>query len=204
MTFKEFSKIVLQHIDQYSVAGVTIPSSYNNQADSISRICALANTAIRTIVTQAAPMFGFVDPNAPEFKGRTDLGNGMTKIVMPTDFYEMSGGGNPTFTDDCGFARNIHYMRISDNVLLIPTSEVPRLLISYQRYPRKLLGQDSEILDCSEAAADCASFYVAAQLARQDNPYLYQSLYNEYEQMLARLRPPVVTELSQVEDVYGF
>lgn len=204
MTFKDFSKLVLQHIDQYSVAGVTIPAAYNNQADSTGRICALANTALRTISMQGMPLQGFVDPNSPSFAGRQDLGNGMTKIEMPSDFYEMAGSGNPTFTDADGFTRNIHYRRISDNEIIVPTKEVPHMIISYHRYPRKLSGQAAEVLDCTEAAADCASFYVAAQLARQDSPYLYQSLYNEFEQMLVRLKPRVVTELAPVEDVYGF
>lgn len=204
MTFSEFSKLVMQHLDQYSVAGTDIPDSYNNQIDYTSRICALANTALRTIATQAAPLLASFDPNAKDFRGKTDLGNGLTKIALPTDFWKMSGQGLPCFSSGEIYARNMHYNHLSDTEILVRTRELPGMMITYYRYPRRLQGQKNELLDCSDAAADCASYFVAAQLARQDSPYVYQSLYNEFEAMLARLKKPMITEMSRTEDVYGF
>lgn len=204
MIFKDFSKLVLQHLDQYSVAGVQIPLTYNNQADYTQRICALANIALRTIATQSAPLTAMLDPNAESFNGKCELSNGMTKITMPSDFWRLTGQGVPTFNRDTGYARNIHYQHIAPNEIIVRTSEVPKMLIPYHRYPRKLHGQPDEILDGTEMMADCASFYVAAQLARHDNSYAYQSLYNEFESMMARLKPPIIAEESEVEDVYGF
>ena len=203
MTFSDFQRIVLQHLDQYSVAGQEVPASYNNQADYTNRICSLANTALRIIATNTAPLMGTFIPAKNEYKGCTDLPNGLTKIEMPNDFWKMTGQGIPCFKDG-EFHRNMHYQYLTDRAILVPTKELPHIMITYHRYPRKLFGGKNEELDCSDAAADCASFYVAAQLARQDSPYLYQSLYNEFEQMMARLLPPVTTETSMVEDVYGF
>lgn len=204
MKFSDFQTLVLQHLDQYSVAGETVPNSYNNQADYTSRIAALANIALRTIATQSAPLLASFDPNADGFQGRTDIGNGYTKIRLPADFWKMSGQGLPCFASEDIYARNMHYQHISENEIVVRTRELPGLLITYYRYPRKLQGQPSEVLDASESAADCASFYVAAELARQDSPYVYQSLYNEFEAMMARLKKPMITEMSRTEDVYGF
>lgn len=201
MKFSDFTDLVLQHLDQYSVAGTQIPATYNNQADDTARICSLANIALRTIATQGAPMLASIDPNAEDFTGKSDAGNGYTKIKMPADFIRLSGTGMPRFSPD-GYDRNMHFRFISQNEIVVKTSELPGLIITYYRLPRKIQGHPGEVLDASEMAADCASFYVAAQLARQDSPYAYQALYNEFETMMARLRPPAMAELSRTEDAY--
>lgn len=203
MTFKEFNKLVLQHLDQYSVAGVQIPLSYNNQVDYTDRVCALANIAIRTIATQTAPLTAILDPNMDSVK-KEELPNGLTKITMPRDFWKMPGYGLPTMNADVDYARNLSYQFYSPNQIVVRTKDIPKIQIPYHRYPRQLHGQPDEILDGTEMMADCASFYVAAQLARHDNPYAYQSLYNEFETMMARLKPPTIAEYSEVEDVYSF
>lgn len=204
MKFSDFQTLVLQNLDQYSVAGERVPNSYNNQADYTKRIAALANIALRLIATQSAPMLASFDPNADGFQGKTDIGNGYTKIKLPADFWKMSGQGLPCFASEDFYARNMHYQHISEDEIVVRTRELPGLLITYYRYPRKLQGQPGEVLDASETVADCASFYVAAELARQDSPYVYQSLYNEFESMMARLKKPMITEMSRTEDVYGF
>ena len=56
MKYSEFKALVMQHLDQYSVAGVTVPESYNNQADDTARICALTNIALRTIASRTKPL----------------------------------------------------------------------------------------------------------------------------------------------------
>lgn len=203
MTYKEFSDLVMQHIDQYSVAGEAIPNDYNNQEDYKNRIASLANIALRTIATQAAPLVGTFDANTSGIEMQ-NLNNGFTKIRMPSDFYRMTGNGLATFGCDDGFSKNMNYRHLTENEILVRTADLSRIVITYYRYPRTLHGYADEILDASEAAADCASFYVAAQLARHDNPYTYQSLYNEFEQMMERLKPKISTEYSEAMDVYGF
>lgn len=203
MIFKDFSKLVLQHLDQYSVAGEQIPVTYNNQADYTERICALANVALRTISTQAAPLTAILNPNLDNVK-KESMPNGFTKITMPNDFWKMTGQGIPTFDDDVDYARNMHYQFFAPNQIVVRTKDLPKIQILYHRYPTQLHGQSDEILDGTEMMADCASFYVAAQLARHDSPYAYQSLYNEFETMMARLKPPIIAEYSEVEDVYQF
>ena len=203
MKFKEFRKLVLQHLDQYSVAGEEIPLAYNNQADYSERICALANIALRTIATQTAPLTAILDPQSSNAK-KEEMENGLTKITMPTDFFKMTGQGIPTFGGDVDYARNMTYQFLPPNQIIVKTKDLPKIQIPYHRYPRQLHGQEDEILDGSETVADCASFYVAAQLARHDSPYAYQSLYNEFETMMTRLKPPLITEFSETEDVYSF
>lgn len=202
MTFEEFSKLVMQHLDQYSVAGDVLPDTYNNQVDYTNRICALANMALRTIATQTAPILACLDPNEEGFSGRKDLPNGTTRIEMPQDFWKMTGQGIPSFPCGEAYGRSMHYKHITDKEILVPTSELGRAIITYYRYPRKLQGKEDEMLDATDMVADCASFYVAAQLVRQDDAYLYQTLYNEFETMLARLKRPIIAELAHVEDAY--
>lgn len=203
MTFKEFTDLVLQHLDQYSVSGELIPKDYNNQEDYTNRIAPLANIALRTIATQAEPLIGTFDANTKGVEMH-DLANGLTRIKMPSDFYRMTGNGLPTFQGDVDFARNMNYRHLTPNEILVRTADLPSLVITYYRYPRTVHGHASEVLDASESASDCASFYVAAQLARYDNPYAYQSLYNEFETMMTRLKKPISTESSEALDVYRF
>lgn len=204
MDYKSFRRLVLEHLDQYAVAGVEIPDTYNNQADDTSRIPGLTNIALRTIATQTAPILATVDPNAEGFEGKTNMQNGWTKIEMPQDFWRLTGQGMPRCSADGSFSRTMEYVFFSDRELLFRTSDMPGMMLTYYRYPRKCHGNFEEILDCSEAAADAASFYVAAELAREDSPYAYQCLYNEYESMLARLLKPMTAEFVAVKDVYGF
>ena len=204
MKYSEFKVLVMQHLDQYGVAGVTVPESYNNQADDTARICALTNIALRTIASRTKPLLASLDPNAAGITCTEDLGNGWTKIKMPADFLRMSGQGLPRLSPDGSYDRNMHYRYLSNNEIVVRTEELPGLIITYYRLPRKVQGYENEELDASEMAAECASFYVAAQLARTESAYAYQTLYNEFETMMERLRDPAITEMSRTEDVYGW
>ena len=203
MIFKDFRKLVFQHIDQYSVAGEQIPLTYNNQKDASDRICSLANIALRTICTQAHLLTAILDPMASNVR-KEEMPNGLTKITMPTDFFKMTGQGIPTFNGDISYARNLNYRFYAPDQIIVAARDLNKIHIPYHRYPRQLHGRDDEILDGPETVADCASFYVAAELSREISPYAYQSLYNEFETMKASLKPTLITELSEVEDVYGF
>lgn len=202
MRYKEFEKLVLQHLDQYSVSGIVMPPEYNNHVDQTQRICALANIALRTIATQSAPISAVIALKDDGIK-KESLPNGMTIVTMPSDFWKLTGKGFPNFEND-GYARNSHFQEVAQNQIIVPTREISRTMLTYYRYPRKLHGDDDEIIDGTDMVADCASFYVASQLARHENAYAYQSLYNEYETMMARLKKPMITEYSETEDVYQF
>ena len=204
MDYGSYRKLVLQHIDQYSVAGTVIPDTYNNQKDDTGRIPGLTNVALRQIATQTQPILATIDPNAPEFTGRTDMGNGWTKVEMPQDFWKVTGQGMPRFTGNGAFSRTMDYVFFSDRELLFRNEDMPGMRITYYRYPRQCHGNAEEILDCSDAAADAASFYVAAELVRDDDAFAYQALHNEFESLLSRLQKPMTAEFIPVNDVYGF
>lgn len=208
MTYSEFEKLVLRHLDQYSVAGDVVPDSYNNQVDDRQRIVALCNIALKTIATQGEKITDIIDPDT--YDGRHDLKNGWTQIDMPSDFYAVHTG-IPKFERSAwwdehhqNFTTTMHYRYLNNRTILVPTRDLRRTLIEYFRYPRAVRGNADEVLDCSEPAAEAASYYVASQLAREENAYLYQALNNEFESMMARLEKPVTTEYTYTEDVYGF
>lgn len=203
MNYGNFRRLVLEHIDQYSVAGVPIPDTYNNQADDSSRIPGLTNIALRTIATQYAPLRVVIDPMSKEFGGTvTDMGNGWTKIKMPTDFYKMDGRGNPCMVNG-ELSYSMSHWTLTDDTIMVRSDEIPGMMLSYHRYPRKVSGHYEEILDCTDQVADCISYYVAAMLAREDDAYGYQTLYNEYLNNLAMIKKPMTAELSPVMDVYN-
>lgn len=208
MTYSEFEKLVLRHIDQYSVAGDVVPDTYNNQIDDRQRIVELCNIALRTIATQGEKITDIIDPD--KYDGKHDLKNGWTQIDMPSDFYAVHTG-IPKFEREWwfdhrhqNFVQSMHYRYLNNRSILVPTRELHKMLIEYFRFPRTVRGNADEVLDCSESAAQAASYYVASQLVREENAYLYQALNNEFESMMARLEKPISTEYSETEDVYGF
>jgi len=199
MTFGTFQTLVLQHIDQYSVAGETVAPSYNNQSDDLLRIAALFNIANNTIVTQTAP----IEASFEAASRATEMPGGWSKIEMPEDFWEMTGHGLPMIERNGDIVRTMEYRYWTDNVILVRTRDVPRLTITYYRKPKPASGKNpDEVLDATERVVECASFYVAAQLVRQEDAFVYQSLYNEFESMMARLKAPMRTELTPVRDAY--
>lgn len=198
MKYEQFKRLVLEHLDQYQIAGDAIPRTYDNQADYTDRIRTLANDALYTIATTSEPQLAEFDPNADGLTNVTNLHNGWYKIEMPQNFWRLTGRGLPRFLPGGRFVMTNHYQTYDDRTILVPAHEMRGLRVQYYKIPTA----NNEELDCSEPAAHCASFYVAAQLARHDNPYAYQSLYNEFEQKLARLQKPQITELARVEDAY--
>ena len=202
MNYGNFRRLVLEHIDQYAVAGVVIPDTYNNQADDTSRIPGLTNIALRTVATQFVPLRVVVDPLSEEFGGEvTDMGNGWTKIRMPTDFYKMDGRGNPRMVNG-EMTYSMNHWHLTDDTIMVKSSELTGMMLSYHRYPRHLYGHHDEVLDCTDSVADCISYYVAAMLAREDDAYSYQTLYNEYVNNLSLIKKPMTAELVHVMDAY--
>lgn len=200
MTYKEFRDLVLQHIDQFSVAGEHVPKEYNNQADTLIRIPSLANIALRNISTQSFPIEQTIRPSKETTLSVSDFGGGWTKVVMPTDFWKLNG---ISYLQGGELRRSVNFKFLTNRELLVKSAELPEMLISYSRYPRRVKGIDEELLDCEDAVAEIASLYVAAELVRSDDPYLYQALQNEYEDNLARMRKPITAQYVRVDDVYA-
>ena len=202
MNYATFRKLVLRHIDQYTIAGSVIPDTYNNQADDTSKIPDLTNVVLREIATTTRPLMATLDPNAPDFEGRQEMGNGWTKITMPADFWQVTGRGMPKFNADGQFERTMEYYYVTNNELMFRTSDLVNTMLTYYRYPRVCHGNPDEILDCSDPAADAASYYVAAELVRDDNAFAYSVLHNQFEDLNAKLQRPMTAEMIPVRDAY--
>jgi hypothetical protein len=202
MTYGELKNLVLRHIDQYTVAGSPVPLDYNNQADFVNKIPDLTNIALRTIATQAAPLTGTIIPYKDCIDDILLMSNGWCKISMPCDFWRIRGDGIGLMGSD-GFRASRNYRFLSAREILVRRDELPTMMITYDRFPRKVRGVDTEDLDCDESVAQCASFYIAAQLMRTEDPYAYQSLFNEYSNMLSQLVRPITADFVRSEDVYG-
>ena len=56
MTYGELKRQALMLISQYSIAGTTVPASYNNQADYIMKIPLLVDSAEMEIATTVKPI----------------------------------------------------------------------------------------------------------------------------------------------------
>lgn len=200
MTYGEFKILVLKHIDQYTVAGEKVPLSYNNQADFVNKIPELTNIVLRMLATTTAPLTETVA--ASSFADAMPMPGGWSKITLPKDFWRINGSGLLTM-EESGLSINGNYRFLTNRDLIVRTSEIPSMLIRYDRYPRRVKGVDNETLDCDDAVADCASFYVGAQLMRTEDPYVYQSMMNEYSSMMAQIAKPITAEYVRSQDVYS-
>lgn len=200
MTYGEFKTLVLKHIDQYTVAGEKVPLSYNNQADFVNKIPELTNIVLRMIATTTAPITETISASA--LADVMEMPGGWSKITMPKDFWRIHGSGILLMGgEELEISGN--YRFLTNKEILVKTSEVSSMLIRYDRYPRKVQGVDAELLDCEDAVADCASFYVGAQLMRTEDPYVYQSMMNEYSSMMAQIATPITAEYVRAKDVYS-
>ena len=205
MTFGEVRDRVLQLLDQYTVAGTGVAPSYNNQQDYLNAIPNLVNDAVMEIATTAAkiPALLTLSPEEGEVFGNK------LRYELPEDFYQFKTGDTFVVTDDERSPRTLHtnrYQLEGRNYLLIPLSEKGAYTITYYRYPR-LLGarpQDADELDNLPETHYAVPFYVAAHLVLHDDPFLYASFYNKYEDKLAKLHPGVSAEVHPVGDGYRF
>ena len=198
MTYAYIRDAALRLIMQYSIAGEQISGSYNNQADYTQMIPQLVDDAMLTITLKYRPLTAEIELFGSETRGK------YTVFQMPDDFYSMCGRGLSRFDeDDLVFVR---YKRLGNRTLLIPTEETGgMLLLHYYRYPRLLgVNPDPETeLDNYPEAQAAIPYYVAACLVRQDNPYAYQTLYNQFVDRLSLLPRPMQFEVGSVVDAYS-
>ena len=194
-------RAVLQLLNQYSVAGSLVADSYNNQRDYILRIPALVNDAVMEIATTARKISATLD------LGELPCAEKGEEVIyqLPEDFYQFVSGSVVRTTDGRVLHTNCYKMQ-ERQYLIIPQEEAGNYSVSYYRYPQ-LLGddpRDNDDLDNVPETHFAVPFYVAAHLAAHDEPFLYQALYNKYEDKLAKMGPGVAAEVRTVEDSYGF
>ena len=127
------------------------------------------------------------------------------RYELPDDFYQLVSGSVVRTLDGRTLHTNL-YSTQGRKYLLVPASEAGSYAVTYYRYP-KLLGEkpdkDAE-LDNEVETHYAIPFYVAAHLAMHDDSFLYASLYNKYEDKLAKMGAGVHAEVRRADDVYGF
>ena len=200
MNYKQVRDFTLQLINQYSVGGVTVADTYNNQADYLKRIPALLDDAAMQAATTTAPIRELDD-----LKNLRCIENGTWRVyTLPENCRELCGGGLIQY-DGEEFRRFHRYHPVGRNKLVVPAGLTGEVQVEYFRYPR-LLGMDpkeDDELDNTPEVQMALPYYVAAYLVMQDDEFAFSALSNEFEARLARLGEVPHAEVSIVEDAYG-
>ncbi len=201
MNYGEIKKATLKLINQYSIAGDEINSTYNNQDDYLARIPELVNDAMIYIATTVKRIsaIALLEELQKSFKGE------YTVFTLPENVFEIKSGGiylqgESGSINVCKTARHI------GNTILIPTKDITKgAFFEYYRYPHLLSGEpeDSAMIDNTVETQIAIPYYVAAHIVMQDDSFQYASLYNEFENKLSRLRESVKAEFDRVSDDYG-
>ena len=198
-TFEEIKRQTLGLINQATITGTPIASSYNNQADYEKRIPTLINMAVRSVCTLSKRLVKLVElTDGVDFAGNR-------QYELPTDFFQLKSGGVYTTTRR-GNLVGLPQFRLVGREILIPKDVPGRVYAEYYAYPPELPTNptSADFLDLDPEILDCAQVYAAAQLISQENEYLYASLYNDYESRLSRITQGMIAEERTVQDAYGF
>lgn len=189
----------LELINQYSIAGVRIEDSYNNQADYIKRIPKLLDDAQMYVATNAGKIRAITSMKS---LARQKMGEWIL-YQLPKDCWQVCSGGIIR-TDGPVLHRYHRYHLVGDSGIAVPGELDGDMMLEYYRYPA-LLGpepMDEEPLDNTPEAQMALPYYVAAHIVMHDNAFAYQALYNEFEAKLARLGERLQTDVNVVEDSY--
>lgn len=207
MNYGQLKRMTMQLVFSESIAGTEIPETYNNQADYLRMIPALANDGmvyIATTVKRIPEMVPLSDLEMEE-KGSYNL------YILPKNFWRMHNGGivwpHPGIDGNIIFERYHWYRLYANDKLLVPRN-VPNLdemMVEYYRYPAMLGNEpnDGVELDNTPETHMALPYYVAAQLVLYDDPFRYSALWNAFETRLGRITEPITTEFNQMDDAYG-
>ena len=202
MEYSEIKRIVLELIDQYSVAGEEIPASYNNHSDDLHRIPHLINQAlidIRTGVLPRTAVCRFDDASGTRTGSAPDA---WISHTLPGDFWRLRSGGVRKL-ENSGPVPTNSYQLLGRSTMLTPSGS---FLVEYERYPDQLPinPSDSTVLDEDPEVLSAACTYAAAMLSARNDPDAYEALSGSYETRLSRLTLPQSAEIRPVRDVYAF
>ena len=200
MKYKQLRDFTLQLINQYSVAGVTIAETYNNQSDYLKRIPALLNDAAVQAATTMAPIRA--TENLANL--RCDDNGAWRVYTLPEDCFEVCSSGLIQF-DDGDFRRFHRYHPVGRTKIAVPRDLSGEVHVEYFRYPYLLKDEpaDEDEPDNTLAVQMALPYYAAAQLVMQDDAFAYSALSNEFESRLSRLAERPHTDMTVVEDAYG-
>lgn len=203
MTYGELKIKVLQLMNQYSIAGGEVALSYNNQADYVFRIPGLINDAMTKITTSVRPLRKVVALSELEHEVKGDY----VLYTLPDDCWQLTGGGLIHFADN-RMQRFHKYHNIGEKQIAVPHYIKPEVMVEYFRYYIPLpvspaVPADDLQPDGPVEALTAATYYAAAYLLQYDDPYGYQSCYNEFEDRLSTLVERPQIEMTVVEDAYA-
>lgn len=201
MNYGQVKDQVLKLLNQYTIAGSKVASSYNNQQDYVERIPTLVNDAMMEIATTARKIPAVLSLNSLD---REDLGDHV-RYHLPDDFYQFVSGSVVTTKEGRVLHTNCFGIQ-GRKILLIPSSEAGDLCVEYYRYPNLLpdVPDDDEQLDNEPETHFAIPFYVAAYLVSHDDLTLCALFNNTYEAKLAKMSAGVTAEVRTVDDVYQF
>jgi hypothetical protein len=199
MTYAECRDAALKLLNQYSIGGELIASSYNNQYDYLKRMPELIYNAMLIIATTALPIEAVFEPAET-----AELSGGWLAFDFPTDFIRLPSrglirlsGGRLSFNKD--------YRMLTRSRMAIRREALKDTVLVYCKAPAKitLASPDNTVLELPDYAAAAVPYYVAAHLVIGEDSFVYATLYNEFESRLERLKPPVESETELIEDAYG-
>lgn len=199
MTYGEARDKTLQLINQYSLGGQPIPSSYNDQQDYINRIPGLLNDAMVFVATGIRPVCEYEKLN---FKYACRMGD-WYRFELPSDFYEMDTSGLLVVDGDRAYYTT-DYKLVSNAFMLVPFIRGEVTMV-YHRMPTLLPAKPDEDMElsCEPVVQQALPYYAASQLVMQDDAYAQSSLYSEWQNRISLLKPKLHPERGIVEDAYG-
>lgn len=204
MNYGQLRDYALQLIRQYTIAGEPYAPTYNNQQDYLNQIPNLLNDALVYIASNFRLRDAIVelDPEDGE-----DYGEVYRRYALPEDLLEMKTNGLLVLDNEPNRPWQEYlraYKLIPPDYILIPKVIDRKVLMSYYRRPQLVSASpsDDEPIDATLPEQYCAAYYVASHLVMHDSPYIYASLYNEFETKGQRLAPVPTTEVSQMGDEY--
>jgi hypothetical protein len=204
MTYEQVKNRVLQLLNQYTVAGTHVPSSYNNQQDYLNRIPDLVNDAMMEIATTVRKIPALLHLNIDD--EYTEFGD-LVQFELPEDFYQFKTGDTLLMTEDGHVFHTNRYAIQGRNYLLIPRRELEKgrtYTLTYYRYPIPADLTSTDPLDNVPETHEAIPYYVAAFIVIHDDSFLYASFYNKYEDKLSKMSPDISAEVHSVGDVYNF
>ena len=196
MNYGQVKNKVLMLLNQYSVAGKLVASSYNNQQDYLNRIPMLVNDAMEEIATTYRKIPAVMDLTVLE---RESLGN-LTRFALPDDFFQFKTGDTMVVTNDGRMLHTNKYSLQGKSYLLVPTEELEQdahYFITYYRHPVRLGDKpaDTDELDNEPETHEALAFYAAAFLVIHDDNFVFASLYNKYDDKVTKLGAGISVEM---------
>lgn len=206
MTYGECRDLALNLIQQESIAGVTIPGTYNNQQDYLNKIVGLINAAQMEIATTVKPI--------PEEITLGELNreekNGNYVYQLPENLWQRRGSGllvpvpYPSTYQGLRYRRYNRLRMIGNDRLILSELLPDDTILEYYRYPESLPLNPADEYDLDNVieAQMAIPYYVAAHVVMYDDAFLYATLQNEYTAKKEALRELPHTEVDTVQDVY--